>query len=77
MREAWRRMSRRAALTRLRLTRHTMRVPERLIVAPTDLRNVDPFFVEELLNGRARQSSSDPSATPSKTAKSNPGKEES
>ncbi len=52
MREAWRRMSRRAALTRLRLTRHTMRVPERLIVAPTDLRSVDPFFVEELLNGR-------------------------
>lgn len=52
MREAWRRMSRRAALARLRLTRHTMRVPERLIVAPTDLRSVDPFFVEELLNGR-------------------------
>ncbi|WFU01772.1 heparinase II/III family protein [Rhizobium sp. CB3171] len=52
MREAWRRMSRRAALTRLRLTRHTMRVPERLIVAPTDLRSIDPFFVEELLNGR-------------------------
>jgi uncharacterized heparinase superfamily protein len=52
MREAWRRMSRRAALARLRLTRHTMRVPERLIVAPTDLRSIDPFFVEELLNGR-------------------------
>ncbi|WP_047453796.1 heparinase II/III family protein [Rhizobium rhizogenes] len=52
MREAWRRMSRRAALARLRLTRHTMRVPERLIVAPTDLRSIDPFFAEELINGR-------------------------
>ncbi|MDE1994658.1 MAG: heparinase II/III family protein, partial [Rhizobiaceae bacterium] len=52
MREAWRRMMRRGAMARLRLTRHTMRVPERLIVAPTDLRSIDPFFVEELLNGR-------------------------
>ena len=52
MREAWRRISRRAALVRLHLTRHTMRVPERLIVAPTDLRSIDPFFAEEIMNGR-------------------------
>jgi uncharacterized heparinase superfamily protein len=52
MREAWRRMTRRAALARLRLTRHAMRVPERLIVAPTDLRSIDSFFAEELMNGR-------------------------
>jgi len=51
-REAWRRLSRRAALTRLRLTRHTVRVPERLIVAPTDLRSIDPFIAEEMINGR-------------------------
>lgn len=45
-------MSRRAALTRLRLTRHTVRVPERLIVAPTDLRAVDAFVAAEIVNGR-------------------------
>jgi uncharacterized heparinase superfamily protein len=45
-------MSRRAALARLRLTRHTVRVPERLIVAPTDLRSIDPYVAAELLNGR-------------------------
>jgi uncharacterized heparinase superfamily protein len=45
-------MSRRAALVRLRLTRHTMRVPERLIVAPTDLRSIDSYFAAEIVNGR-------------------------
>jgi uncharacterized heparinase superfamily protein len=45
-------MSRRAALARLRLTRHAVRVPERLIVAPTDLRSIDPFVAEEILRGR-------------------------
>jgi uncharacterized heparinase superfamily protein len=39
-------------LARLRLTRHTVRVPERLIVAPTDLRSIDPFVAEEILEGR-------------------------
>lgn len=52
MREAWRRFSRRGALTRLRLLRHTVRVPERLIVAPTDLRSVDPHVADEILEGR-------------------------
>jgi len=52
VREAWRRMSRRAALARLNLTRHAVRVPERLIVAPTDLRSIDPFVAEEILRGR-------------------------
>ena len=51
VREAGRRMSRRAALARLRLTRHTVRVPERLIVAPTDLRSIDPFVAAEIING--------------------------
>lgn len=51
-REAWRRLSRRAALLRLRLTRHTMRVPERLIVAPTDLRSIDPYVAAEMIDGR-------------------------
>lgn len=37
---------------RLRLTRHTVRVPERLIVAPTDLRSIDAFVAEEMINGR-------------------------
>lgn len=52
VREAWRRMLRRTALARLRLTRHTVRVPERLIVAPTDLRSIDPFVAAEIINGR-------------------------
>ncbi|MGO4564329.1 heparinase II/III family protein [Rhizobium sp. 2YAF20] len=45
-------MLRRTALARLRLTRHTVRVPERLIVAPTDLRSIDPFVAAEIINGR-------------------------
>jgi uncharacterized heparinase superfamily protein len=52
LREAWRRMLRRAALLRLRLFRHTVNAPERLIVAPTDLRVVDPHVAEEILTGR-------------------------
>ncbi|ULJ71560.1 heparinase II/III family protein [Rhizobium gallicum] len=52
VREAWRRMSRRIASLRLRLFRHTIQVPERLIVAPTDLRAIDPHIAEEIMNGR-------------------------
>jgi uncharacterized heparinase superfamily protein len=37
---------------RMRLTRHTMRVPERLIVAPTDLRSIDPYVAAEMIDGR-------------------------
>jgi uncharacterized heparinase superfamily protein len=52
VREALRRALRRAALLRLRLFRHSIKVPERLIVAPTDLRAVDPHVADEILNGR-------------------------
>lgn len=52
VREAWRRASRRAALARLKFSRHTVKVPERLIVAPTDLRGIDPHVAEEILDGR-------------------------
>ncbi|WP_208249419.1 heparinase II/III family protein [Rhizobium sp. T1470] len=50
--EAWRRTLCRGAILRLRLFRHTIHAPERLIVAPTDLRAVDPHVAEEILNGR-------------------------
>ncbi|KWV44062.1 heparinase [Rhizobium altiplani] len=52
VREAWRRTLCRGAIMRLRLFRHTTHAPERLIVAPTDLRAVDPHVAEEILNGR-------------------------
>ncbi|TCL73060.1 heparinase II/III family protein [Rhizobium sp. BK251] len=52
VREAWRRIVRRVALLRLRLFRHTVRAPERLIVAPTDLRSIDPFVADEILADR-------------------------
>ncbi len=50
--EAWRRTLCRGAILRLRIFRHTIHAPERLIVAPTDLRAVDPHVAEEILNGR-------------------------
>jgi uncharacterized heparinase superfamily protein len=43
---------RRVALVRLRLSRHTIKPPERLIVAPTDLRGIDPHVADEIINGR-------------------------
>ncbi|MGO7206043.1 hypothetical protein ACCT30_33615, partial [Rhizobium ruizarguesonis] len=52
VREAWRRALRRVALLRLKLFRHSIKVPERLIVAPTDLRSIDPHVADEILNGR-------------------------
>jgi len=45
-------LSRRAALVRLRLFRHTIQAPERLIVAPTDLRAIDSHVADEIMNGR-------------------------
>ncbi|MET3856707.1 putative heparinase superfamily protein [Rhizobium sp. OAE497] len=45
-------MSRRAALLRLRAFRHTIQAPERLIVAPTDLRAIDSHVADEIMNGR-------------------------
>lgn len=37
---------------RMPITRASLRVPERLIVAPTDLRALDPYIAEEILAGR-------------------------
>lgn len=52
MGEAWRRTACRAAILRLRMFRHAVQAPERLIVAPTDLRAVDAHVAEEIINGR-------------------------
>ncbi|NLS05857.1 heparinase [Rhizobium sp. P32RR-XVIII] len=52
VREAWRRFSRRRVLLRLRFFRRTIKVPERLIVAPTDLRAIDSHIADEIMNGR-------------------------
>ncbi|WP_275786693.1 heparinase II/III family protein [Pararhizobium gei] len=50
--ESWRRFSRRLALGRNSAFRFTGKAPDRLIVAPTDLRAVDPFVAEEIMQGR-------------------------
>lgn len=52
LREGWRRLSRRLALGRLSALRFVGWTPDRLIVAPTDLRAVDGFVAEEILQGR-------------------------
>jgi uncharacterized heparinase superfamily protein len=52
LREGWRRFSRRLALGRNSAFRFTGTTPDRLIVAPTDLRAVDSFVAEEILQGR-------------------------
>jgi len=52
IREFWRRLCRRSAGFRLAVTSSALQVPERLIVAPTDLRALDPFVAEEILEGR-------------------------
>lgn len=50
--EAGRRLRRRIALFQLRYFRGPGRTPERLIVAPTDLRPIDAYVAEEILEGR-------------------------
>ncbi|WP_407065184.1 heparinase II/III family protein [Ensifer sp. LC499] len=52
MREGWRRVSRRLSIGRVSALRFAGSTPNRLIVAPTDLRAVDPFVAEEILSGR-------------------------
>lgn len=49
LREAWRRISRRIAIGRISALRFTGSGPSRLIVAPTDLRVIDPFVAQEIL----------------------------
>ena len=52
LRDIWRRLGRRVAPLRLALSPLALHVPDRLIVAPTDLRSLDPFVAEEILDGR-------------------------
>ncbi|HXV31447.1 MAG TPA: heparinase, partial [Sinorhizobium sp.] len=52
LREGWRRFSRRLSLGRMSALRFAGSTPDRLIVAPTDLRAIDAFAAEEILQGR-------------------------
>lgn len=52
LREIGRRFYRRTAGLRLALTSSASSVADRLIVAPTDLRAIDPFVAEEIAHGR-------------------------
>ncbi len=52
LREGWRRFSRRMSVGRISALRFSGSAPDRLIVAPTDLRSVDSFVAEEILVGR-------------------------
>ncbi len=51
-REAWKRISRLVAIGRLSALRFAGRTPDRLIVAPSDLRAADPYIAEEFTAGR-------------------------
>ena len=50
--ETWRRFSRRLAVGRVSTLRFAGRTPDRLVVAPTDLRPADAFTAEEIIGGR-------------------------
>ncbi|WP_110032898.1 heparinase II/III family protein [Hoeflea marina] len=50
--EAWRRFTRRMALGRINAMRFAGIVPDRLIVAPIDLRMADPHIAAEIYSGR-------------------------
>jgi len=52
LREVFRRAYRQTAGLRLALTPFAASVPDRLLVAPTDLRAIDPFVAEEIAEGR-------------------------
>ncbi|WP_425493398.1 heparinase II/III family protein [Hoeflea prorocentri] len=51
-RESWRRVSRRIAVGRLNPWRFMGAAPDRLVVAPTDLRIADPYIAHEVHHGR-------------------------
>ncbi|PYE25351.1 putative heparinase superfamily protein [Rhizobium sp. PP-CC-3A-592] len=51
-REAWWRLSRRLVLGRMSFIRFSGTTPDRLIVAPTDLRVIDPHIASEIVAGR-------------------------
>jgi uncharacterized heparinase superfamily protein len=50
--EIWRRFARRIALGRINALRFTGGTPDRLVVAPIDLRIADPHIAEEIYSGR-------------------------
>jgi uncharacterized heparinase superfamily protein len=50
--EIWRRFTRRIALGRINALRFTGGTPDRLVVAPIDLRIADPHIAEEIYSGR-------------------------
>lgn len=50
--EIWRRFARRIALGRINAFRFTGVTPDRLVVAPIDLRIADPHIAEEIYSGR-------------------------
>lgn len=52
LREILRRLYRRTARLRLILSPFAAQVPDRLVVAPTDLRAIDPFVAQEIAEGR-------------------------
>ncbi|MGV8937657.1 MAG: heparinase II/III family protein [Allorhizobium sp.] len=52
IRETWRRITRNAAIGRIYAMRFAGHAKSQLIVAPTDLRVVDPFVAAEMLQGR-------------------------
>jgi uncharacterized heparinase superfamily protein len=52
LREMRRRMRLRIAPYRVALSAMVTSVPERLVVAPTDLRSIDPFIAQEIFDGR-------------------------
>ncbi|MCF3642387.1 heparinase II/III family protein [Rhizobium sp. TRM95111] len=52
LREGWRRFSQRLAVGHLSAVRFAGSAPDRLIVAPTDLRSVDGFVADEIAAGR-------------------------
>ncbi len=52
LREAARRLARRFAIGRISALRFAGRIPDRLIVAPTDLRATDSHIAEEMIAGR-------------------------
>lgn len=50
--EGRRRLARRLAVGRLNVSRYAGRTPDRLLVAPTDLRTADSFIADEIYAGR-------------------------
>ena len=52
LREGWRRFSTGQAASRIARLFYSFGIPDKLIVAPTDLRAIDPYIAEEIYAGR-------------------------